>query len=306
MNHAEIWAIAPEYLPQLVSRRLAALQRASQVGAQAPEPRPLPTAAEMAAELAGQSARDTQVAVLRISDVLVPNSSWIGWDGNGIPMDALGMAIDMLAGDPKVAEIILNFDSPGGSVPGLRDLADKVAAAADAKRVTAVANVVCCSAAYYLAAQAHEIVVAANSMTGSIGVIQVHVDASGFYEKMGLKITELTSVPYKAELSDAHPLTEEAQAELQRRIDMLHAEFEAAVATGRGVTIEQVQADFGQGRFFFSAEAVSRGLADREGTLEQVIAEAQARAKSAKPASTKASRARAIALARKKTGSPRP
>ena len=61
--------------------------------------------------------------------------------------------------DPGVGSIVLDIDSPGGDVDGVDELASEIYAARKQKKITAVSNCLCASAAYYLVSQASEIVV---------------------------------------------------------------------------------------------------------------------------------------------------
>ena len=104
------------------------------------------------------------------------------------------------------------------------------------------------SAAYWLASAFDEIVITPSGSAGSIGAYAVHQDESGLTEKIGVKRRYIAYGKYKTEGNPDEPLTDEAVAEIQRRVDLYGRQFEEAVAANRGVSLATVRADFGQGR----------------------------------------------------------
>lgn len=172
----------------------------------------------------------------------------------------------------EVGTIVLDVDSPGGTVAGTAETAAAVAAAADQKRVVAVADSLMASAAYWIGAQASELVVSPSAEVGSIGVLAVHMDLSKALEDFGIKTTIMRSTPFKAEGSPFEPLTEEARASIMGSVGEAHEDFIRAVAAGRGVSLTKVREDFGQGRVVSAQKAVQVGMADRVATMNDVLA----------------------------------
>lgn len=206
--------------------------------------------------------------------------------------EALAATFRAAVADPDVGTIVLDVDSPGGSVFGVQEFADTIAAARGQKRIVAVANSTAASGAYWIASQADQIVVTPSGMVGSIGVIVPHTDLSEAYAKEGIKRSYITYGRYKAEGNDAGPLDDEARTHLQSLVDTYGAAFTRAVAKGRGLPVETVRGPaFGEGRMRLAREAVAAGMADAEGTLEEVVAR-EARTAKRKPAGMSAHTAR--------------
>lgn len=180
--------------------------------------------------------------------------------------------------NPDVAAIVLDVDSPGGTVAGTAETAKAVRDAAAAKPVTAVVDSLAASAAYWIASQAGAVVATPGSDLGSIGVLAIHMDLSALLEASGVKATVVRSTPFKAEGNPFEPLSEDARAHLQGEVDGAHADFIRAVAEGRRVSMSKVSSDFGQGRVMNAQAAVRVGLADRIGTLAEVLGAAGGRA----------------------------
>jgi signal peptide peptidase SppA len=177
-----------------------------------------------------------------------------------------------MVADESVGAIVIDIDSPGGSVFGTPELADEILKARGAKPIIAVANSNADSAAYWIASAADEIVGTPSSMVGSIGVWTMHVDFSKMDERVGMKVTYVSAGKYKVEGNEYEPLGEEAQAALQARVDEYYGMFVAAVAKGRGVTASAVRNGYGEGRVVTAKQALALGMIDRIGTLGQTLA----------------------------------
>lgn len=222
-------------------------------------------------------------AVLPVQGVIVPRASvWGDLFGGEAAMDRFGVAIDAAANDPDVSRIILNINSPGGYVSGTPEAAAKIANAARKKPVVAVAEHMAASAAYWLASQATELVVAPSGEAGSIGVLAAHVDIVEAERKAGIKTTLITSnqSPHKSELWPYVALSDDARADMQREVNAIAKEFIGAVAKGRGVTSAAVEAKYGGGRMLRAQDALAAGMVDRIASLETVLRESVGKPKS--------------------------
>ncbi len=185
----------------------------------------------------------------------------------------LAATIRELAADKDVTGILLDIDSPGGVVTGVPEAADAIFAARKAgKTIIAVANPLAASAAYWLASQATKILSVPSGETGSIGVFALHVDISRALEKEGVKPTFIFAGENKTEGNALEPLSSSAREFIQGQVDLVFRQFNNEVAQGRGTTEAKVLRDFGQGRTFFSAEALRVGMIDGIGTIEKVLA----------------------------------
>jgi signal peptide peptidase SppA len=191
--------------------------------------------------------------------------------GYGTSTSSVGAQVKALVADPSVKAIVLDVDSPGGSVFGVQELAEVILAAREVKPVIAVANHLMASAAYWIGAAASEVVAAPSAMVGSVGVVVVHMDESKMLEKIGVKPTFVTAGKYKAEGDPAQPLSEDAKARLQEMVDQYYAAFTGGVARGRGVPVAQVRTQYGQGRLLTAREGLAAGMIDRIATLDETL-----------------------------------
>jgi signal peptide peptidase SppA len=225
-------------------------------------------AREQAAAATSVPTQPSKIALISVSGPLTPRGSWFGSSLSGIAAQ-----VARAASDPDVAAIILDIDSPGGTVAGTAEAAAAVADAATKKPVCACVNTLAASAAYWIASQASEIVMTPSADVGSIGAMVMHVDYGKALEDAGINVTMIRSEqsPKKNEAHPFGPLSEDAKANLQSRVNDAGADFIRAVASGRKVTQAKVKDEFGQGRMFGARDALARGMADRIGTLDQVI-----------------------------------
>lgn len=171
--------------------------------------------------------------------------------------------------DPSMRAIVMSFDTPGGVVNGVNELANAIREARAKKPIIAYVGGAAASAGYWLASQASEIVIEETAALGSIGVRAVVTDTSKQDAERGrIEFISSQSPGKRTDLS-----TDEGRARIQRQIDALADVFIATVAKGRGVKPDDVAARFGGGDVLIGAAAVAAGMADRIGSFEAVIAE---------------------------------
>jgi signal peptide peptidase SppA len=227
------------------------------------------------------------VAVLPIYGTIFPRANLFAEISGGTSMERFGAAIDAAANDPQVGSIVLDVNSPGGSVDLLPETAAKIRAARQQKRVVAVANTLAASAAYWLASQADELVVTPSGMVGSIGVVAAHDDSSGFFEQMGVRTSLIAAGKYKTEGNPYEPLSDEGRAAMQAIVDVYYDMFVADVARGRGVGRKAVREGFGEGRVVTASAALEQGMVDSVETFDAALARVM-RGKALKPAAAAA------------------
>jgi signal peptide peptidase SppA len=189
-------------------------------------------------------------------------------------------ALRQALADDSVSQILIDIDSPGGSVYGVSELADEIASARAQKPVVAIANSLAASAAYWIGCSASEFYVTPGGEVGSIGVWQAHFDYSQAFVTKGIQPTLISAGKYKVEGNPYVPLDEEAQGFMQSRVDDYYATFTKAVARGRGVPIAQVCEGMGQGRVLGGDAAQAQGMIDGVATFDHVVRKMRRDAKS--------------------------
>lgn len=212
------------------------------------------------------------VAVLPVFGVISQRMSMMTEMSGGTSTERLTQSFREVMADPQVAAIVLNVDSPGGSVYGIDELATEIRKARGTKPIIAQANSLMASAAYYIASAADEIVVTPSGEVGSIGVKAMHLDHSAQNEMLGVKATLVKAGKHKGEVDPNLPLSDDALAHLQEDVNRYYDMFVSAVAAGRGVSAEAVRNGFGEGRVVGAKDAVRLGMADRVATLDETLA----------------------------------
>jgi signal peptide peptidase SppA len=269
---ASPWALRRELLP-VVSRVLSRLARGE---AMSPDDRQAVEDGKRAAaarrqqsEYAGGSG---DIALVPVYGLLTQRGGFVDLSEPTTSMSALASTITKFAAMPSVAAIVLDVDSPGGSVYGVQELGDAIYAARDAKPVVAVANSLAASAAYWVASQASEFYAAPGAEVGSIGVYMIHANVAEALKQDGVEVTLISAGKYKTEMSEFGPLAADARAHQQSSIDQYYDAFIRAVARGRGTTQKAVREGMGQGRVLLPDGAKAERMIDGVRTLDQTIA----------------------------------
>ena len=211
------------------------------------------------------------VAVLPLRGVIAHRMGTMEESSGGMSTERFGKMFRAAVEDPGISAIVLDVDSPGGTVEGVPELAAEMLALKGRKKVVAVANACMCSAAYWIASAADEIVATPSALVGSIGVYTAHQDLSQMLEQEGVKVTLISAGKHKVDGNPLEPLDDETQAKIQEQVDEAYAMFVKDVAKGRGVTPAAVRGGYGEGRAVTAQEAKGVGLVDRIGTLDETI-----------------------------------
>ena len=176
--------------------------------------------------------------------------------------------------DPNVSSILMDIDSPGGSVAGAFDFRDYLMSKKGTKPVYALARDAMCSAAYLIGSTADKVYATQTARVGSIGVVAMHTDASGKMEKEGLKPTFISAGKFKTAGNPYEKLEGEKLKYLQDSVDESYDMFINAVADARGIDKKVIRDT--EARVYGGKKAVEIGLADGIRTYESVLAEMSA------------------------------
>lgn len=210
------------------------------------------------------------VAVIPVYGTLMKRANIFTRFSGGTSYQLLRRDIEMALEDWAVRGIVLDVDSPGGTVDGVFELTDFLMESRGRKPIIAVADGNMASAAYLLSSAVDKIFVGQGANVGSIGVAATHYDLSERDKQAGIKRTEIFAGRYKRMGTDSEPLSQEAREYLQSRVDYYYTMFVEAVARNRGITSEEalLMAD---GRIFIGRQAVDIGLADDIGTMPNIL-----------------------------------
>lgn len=252
------WAIQPEKLNAIVEF-LQLKVAGNQTEFKAAEHRP-------------RANKKGSIAVIPVYGVISQRMNMMQEFSGGVSTELLGDTIKNAVEDSSIKSIVLDIDSPGGSVYGVQELADIIYQAREQKHITAVANSLAASAAYWLGSAASEFVMTPGGEVGSIGVYMAHTDYSAMDESDGVKTTIIKAGKHKALGNPYEPLSEDDIAILQASVNDYYESFVNAVAKNRGVNASDVRNGFAEGRTALAKEALASNMVDRVATLDEVLA----------------------------------
>lgn len=257
--------------------------------------------AQQAARQRIEAAGARGVAVIPVRGTIAHHAGGMREASGGASVESISGLLDQALAAPEAGAVLLDVDSPGGTVAGMPELAAKLraarAAAGGTKPIWAIANAGMASAAYWLAASADRIVAIPSAEIGSVGVWAGHEDISAALEMEGRKVTLISAGSRKVDGNPFEPLSDAARADLQAKVDAYNDMFVADLAAGRGVSPERVAATFGDGAVFLAADALKRGMIDAVQTFDATLSELAALASApARVAAQTANRRRRLAL----------
>lgn len=268
---ASLWMIDPDKAVEIAN--VLALRAAGQPQDWAGAPNQATYASEPVKASRGN------IHVLKMHGTIMPRADFMMQMSGGVSLETFRKAFMNAASDPNAAAIVIDGNTPGGMVDMVPETANMIFKARRPDRpIVAVSNTMIASAGYYLASAADEIVMSPSANIGSIGVYTMHDDLSKRLEEQGVKKTTIFRGARKTERHPFAPLSKEAEAAIQKGVNVAYDGFTADVAKFRGVPVATVRADpenseehFGGGRVYHAKEAVRLGMADRIETLDETI-----------------------------------
>jgi len=179
-------------------------------------------------------------------------------------------------GDDEIKALVVRINSPGGTITASDLIYREIVAFKAHKKVPVVAVMmdVAASGGYYAALAADTIIALPTTVTGSIGVIMLTLNAQGLMEKIGVAPLAIKSADKKDAGSPFRQLTAEERAIFQSVIDQMYARFVGLIVEHRKIPEERVRA-FADGRIYTAEQAKALGLVDSIGYMDDVVASAR-------------------------------
>jgi ClpP class serine protease len=206
------------------------------------------------------------VPIIEVDGVISKKMNLFSDVSGGTSIEQLSAQFDeAMATDANA--IIFNVHSPGGSVDGVDELAQKIFDARSSnKTIIGLADNMAASAAYWIVSQADEFYVTSGGSAGSIGVIARILDDTRMLKNAGIDPVIIRSGDLKA--AGLGPMTPEQENSVRKQIDTFANMFNVAVARAR----PQVNLpDVTRGQMFVGRDAVDVGLADGITTLNALV-----------------------------------
>ncbi|MCB9050054.1 MAG: signal peptide peptidase SppA [Lewinellaceae bacterium] len=183
--------------------------------------------------------------------------------------------VQQIRRDDNIKAIVVRVNSPGGSAMASENIWKELSLAkAEGKKVVVSMGDYAASGGYYISAMADSIFAQPNTLTGSIGVVLAIPDASELLDdKAGIHFDSVKTGPYATGITPFYPLSSGESRLLQKRTDDMYETFLQRVSEGRKLSRDSVHA-IAQGRVWTGERALSIGLVDRIGELDDAIASA--------------------------------
>lgn len=198
------------------------------------------------------------IGTLSIYGPIIPRASMMEKASGLVSIENLSRDFSALEADRSITDIVLVMDTPGGVVTGVSEFADMIAQSE--KNVLSHIVGMAASAGYWIASSAKRVTSTNTGIAGSIGVVTTIIDDSKYLEKRGIKEFDIVSSQTPRKRTDL--TTAEGRTELQNILDGIADVFINSVAKGRGVDVETVLKDFGQGAEFVASEGLRRKMLD--------------------------------------------
>ncbi len=193
--------------------------------------------------------------------------------------ETIAKAIKKVRLDNNYKAIVLRINSPGGSAMASDVIWREVILAKKVKPIVVSMASVAASGGYYIAAPADVIVAEPNTITGSIGVFGLMINAKELLNnKIGVNVETVKFGEYADLGSIDRPLTTAERAIIQKGVDRIYDDFITKVAEGRKLKKEQVDS-IAQGRVWVGLDAKKIGLVDEFGGLDKALEIAKNKAK---------------------------
>jgi signal peptide peptidase SppA len=212
------------------------------------------------------------IAIIPVRGFISNHASIWSMIGLESASEVIASQVQEAMNDTSIGAVVLDIDSPGGTVYGLSSASEKIFSVRTKKPLIAMANGLMASAAYFLGSAADEIVADPDAEVGSIGSVMVHVDYTEYLEKEGIKATVIRSDEKKFRGSPYEALDDDTKKEFQETVNRYASMFISKVSEHRGVSESDVRAKFGKGGVLSPLEAKNVGMIDRIGTLDSVLA----------------------------------
>ncbi len=187
--------------------------------------------------------------------------------------------LEDLMNDDAVKAVVLRVNSGGGSAYASEQICHQIQKLRAKKPVVVSMGGMAASGGYYISSFANWIVAEPTTLTGSIGIFGVVPEFSGLLQnKLGLKFDIVKTNKYSDFGDVSRPFSADEMHLLEGQIDRGYKLFRQRVATGRHLTIDQVE-KVAQGHVWLGQDALKIKLVDQLGGLDAAVDKAAKLAK---------------------------
>ncbi len=196
--------------------------------------------------------------------------------------DAILKEIKAAQKDKNIKGVLLNVDSPGGSVPPSIEIAYAIKELKKHKPVVAYASGIMASGSYYGSIYANKIIANPGAIVGSIGVIMESANVEELMKTIGVKTQIVKQGTYKEAGTPTREWTPQEREELERLTKDTYDLFVSDVAEARGLEVSKSKM-YADAHIFSAKRAKEAGLIDEIGVISTAKADLAKLAKVKKP-----------------------
>ena len=211
------------------------------------------------------------IAVVYVDGPIVLGASSESIGGNYLGARTIRMALSKAASDGRIKGIVLRVESPGGSATASDIIYRAVSSAAGKKPLVVSLGSVAASGGYYIACGGPTIMAQAGTITGSIGVVSGKFVVDGLLDKLGIRTYGFSRGRNAEMFSPTRPFLPLERLKNQSHMDQTYQSFKRAVSQSRGERLAGPIESLAAGRVYTGREALSLGLIDRIGGLDDAI-----------------------------------
>ncbi|AAL03296.1 MAG: signal peptide peptidase SppA [Rickettsia slovaca] len=172
--------------------------------------------------------------------------------------------------DSHIKALIVNVNSPGGTVVGAEKIYNILRKISAKKPVVIVMGTMAASGGYLISLGGDYIISHNGTITGSIGVILQTAEVTELAQKLGIKFNNFKSGELKAVPNPTEKLTEAVRVAIMDNIEDTYNFFLELVSERRNLPIEEVK-KLADGRVYSGRQALKLKLVDAIGSEDTAL-----------------------------------
>ena len=208
--------------------------------------------------------------------LLIPKRSGVGVVeifgpiGGGAQVVEQERLLEVARTSKHMKALLLDIDSPGGTVGGSEVLYARLERVARVKPIVVFVRGLGASGGYFLGCAAHKIVTVPSALVGSIGVLYVRPGLQDLMYRLGVNLSVYKGGRLKDMTGFWRSPTEEEEDKFKGIIEEIHDAFIASVAKGRNMDPDRVR-ELATGEVFTGRKALEMGLVDEVGDFDRAL-----------------------------------
>lgn len=214
--------------------------------------------------------KDGAIAVIPMRGVIVPREDRYSQYFGEVGAENTAERIRAAVADQRVKAIVIDIDSPGGSVNGLTEANAAIRALRGKKPIVAHADWNMASAAYWIGCAADEIIASPSAMVGSVGVITWFADVQEQMKMLGITVTPYSKPDDKADGWGMWQNTDKFDARMKQEIADAYEQFVSDIAASRSIDRAAVLENWAG--FYVAKRAKLYGMIDKIRSMSETFA----------------------------------